>query len=54
LTGDDTCTNGIVTAGNQSLILNQSGANYIKNLLNDNRLIREIMCYTILNETIKK
>ena len=54
LTQEGICTNGIVTIGNETQILNQSAAEYIKNLSSDNRLMGEIFCQAMLNETITK
>ena len=54
LTEEGICTNGIVTIGNESQILNQSAAEYIKNLSRDNRLMGEVFCEAMLNETIPK
>jgi len=54
LTQEGICTNGIVTIGNETQILNQSAAEYIKNLSSDNRLMGEIFCQAMLNETIAK
>ena len=54
LTEEGICTNGVVTIGNETQILNQSAAEYIKNLSSDNRLMGEVFCHTMLNETIAK
>ena len=54
LTEEGICTNGVVTIGNESQILNQSAAEYIKNLSSDNRLMGEVFCQSMLNETIAK
>jgi hypothetical protein len=54
LTEEGICTNGVLTIGNESQILNQSAAEYIKNLSSDNRLMGEVFCHAILNETIAK
>lgn len=54
LTQEGICTNGIVTIGNETQILNQSAAEYIKNLSSDNRLMGEVFCQAMLNETITK
>lgn len=54
LTQEGICTNGIVTIGNETQILNQSAAEYIKNLSSDNRLMGEVFCQAMLNETIAK
>jgi hypothetical protein len=54
LTETGICTNGNVTIGNETHILNQSAADYIKNLTKDNRLIAEMLCHSLLNETTMK
>lgn len=54
LTEEGICTNGVVTIGNETQILNQSAAEYIKNLSSDNRLMGEVFCHAMLNETIAK
>ena len=54
LTEDGICTNGVVTIGNETQILSQSAAEYIKNLSSDNRLMGEVFCQSMLNETIAK
>ncbi|HKQ20761.1 MAG TPA: hypothetical protein VJS91_01870 [Nitrososphaeraceae archaeon] len=54
LTEDGICTNGVVTIGNATQILNQSAGEYIKNLSSDNRLMGEVFCQAMLNETIAK
>jgi len=54
LTENGICTNGNVTIHNQTQILNQSAGEYIKNLTTDNRLMAEIMCHALLNETTSK
>ncbi len=54
LTEEGICTNGVVIIGNETQILNQSAAEYIKNLSSDNRLMGEVFCHAILNETIGK
>lgn len=54
LTEEGICTNGVVTIGNETQILNQSAGEYIKNLSSDNRLMGEVFCSAMLNETIAK
>jgi hypothetical protein len=54
LTDDGTCANGIAIIGNETQILNQSAADYIRNLTTDNRLLAEMVCHTMLNETTTK
>ncbi len=54
LTDTGICTDGKVTVGNETQILNQSAANYIKNLTMDNRLMAEMICHSMLNETTTK
>ena len=54
LSEDGTCTNGKIRVGNETLILNQPAADYIKNLTLDNRLVAEMMCHAMLNETTEK
>jgi hypothetical protein len=54
LTENGICTNGKVTIGNETRILNQSAHSYFKNLTMDNRLMAEIMCQARLNETVGK
>jgi hypothetical protein len=51
LTENGTCTDGRTTIGNETRILNQSVAEYIKNLTKDNRVMAEMMCHSMLNET---
>ena len=51
LTETGICTDGKVIIGNETQILNQSAANYIKNLTSDNRLMAEMVCHSMLNET---
>ena len=51
LTEDGTCTNGNITIGNNSKILNQSSADFLKNLTMDNRPMAEIICAAMLNNT---
>jgi len=53
LTEEGICTNGVVTIGNETQILNQSAAEYIKNLSSDNRLMGEVFCHAMLNETMQ-
>ena len=52
LTEEGICTNGVVTIGNETQILNQSAAEYIKNLTSDNHLMGELFCQAMLNETV--
>ena len=52
LTVDGVCTNGNMTIGNETLILNQTAADYIKNLTLDNRIMAEMLCHSMLNETV--
>lgn len=54
LTETGICTDGQVVIGNETQILNQSAAYYIKNLTKDNRLIAEMVCHSMLNETMAK
>ena len=54
LTEEGICTNGVETIGNETQILNQSAAEYIKNLTSDNHLLGEVFCNAMLNETIAK
>jgi hypothetical protein len=54
LTDDGVCTNGNMTIGNETLILNQTAADYIKNLTLDNRIMAEMLCHSMLNETVAK
>ncbi|HKQ20467.1 MAG TPA: hypothetical protein VJS91_00380 [Nitrososphaeraceae archaeon] len=46
--------NGTTTMGNETNISNQTVAEYIANLTKDNRLMAEMMCHSLLNETISK
>ena len=54
LTENGTCTNATTTIGNETRILNQTAAEYIKNLTKDNRIMAEMICHSFLNETISK
>ena len=54
LTDDGVCTNGNMTIGNETLILNQTAADYIKNLTPDNRIMGEMLCHSMLNETVAR
>ena len=54
LTETGICTDGKVIIGNETQILNQSAANYLKNLTTDNRLMAEMVCHAMLNETTAK
>lgn len=54
LTDDGICTNETITIGNETQILNESAADFIKNLTTDNRVIAEIFCEAMLNETTAK
>lgn len=54
LTENGTCTDGRITIGNETRILNQTAAEYIKNLTKDNRVMAEMMCHSMLNETTAK
>ena len=49
LTDNGTCTNGTITIGNETQILNESAADFIKNLTTDNLEMAEIFCEAILN-----
>lgn len=51
LTDNGICTNGKITIGNDSKILNQSSADFLKNLTMDNRPMAEIICDAMLNNT---
>ncbi len=51
LTENGTCTNGNITIGNNSKILNQSSADFLKNLTMDNQPMAEIICAAMLNNT---
>ena len=51
LTEDGVCTNGKITIGNDSKILNQSSADFLKNLTMDNRPMAQIVCDAMLNNT---
>jgi len=51
LTENGTCTNGSTTIGNETRVLNQTTADYIKNLTKDNRVMAELICHSFLNET---
>ena len=51
LTENGTCTNGNITIGNNSKILNQTSADFLKNLTMDNRPMAEIICAAMLNNT---
>jgi hypothetical protein len=51
LTENSTCTDGRIRIGNETRILNQTAAEYIKNLTKDNRVMAEMMCHSMLNET---
>jgi len=53
LTENGICTNGKIRIGNETKILNLSAEDYIRKLTNDNRLIAEMMCHSMLNETEK-
>jgi hypothetical protein len=54
LTENGSCTNGNATIGNESRFLNESADDYLKNLSADNRLMAEILCHGMLNETTAK
>ena len=54
LTDNGICTNGNITIGNETLILNQTAADFIKNLTLDNRIMAEMFCYYMLNETVAR
>ena len=54
LTENGTCTNGKIIIGNETKILNQSAYSFFKNLTLDNRLMAEVLCQAMLNETIRK
>jgi hypothetical protein len=51
VTENGTCTDGNVTIGNETRVLNQSGASFFKNLTMDNRLMAEVLCHAVLDET---
>ena len=51
LTENSNCTDGRIRIGNETRILNQTAAEYIKNLTKDNRVMAEMMCHSMLNET---
>jgi hypothetical protein len=51
LTENGTCTDGRITIGNETRILNRTVVEYIKNLTKDNRVMAEMMCHSMLNET---
>ena len=51
LTENGICTNGKITIGNDSKILNQSSADFLKNLTMDNRPMAQIVCDAMLNNT---
>ncbi len=51
LTENGICTNGRITIGNDSKILNQSSADFLKNLTMDNRPMAQIVCDAMLNNT---
>lgn len=54
LTENGTCTNGQVTVGNSTYILNQTYADWIKKLTSDNRPLAEIICQAILNQSVAR
>lgn len=54
LTDDGVCTNGNITIGNKTQILNQSAADYLKTLTADNLLMAQMMCHAMLNETVAR
>ncbi|HJR83902.1 MAG TPA: hypothetical protein VJ772_00890 [Nitrososphaeraceae archaeon] len=54
LTDNGTCTNGRIILGNETQILNESAADFIKNMTTDNRVMAEIFCQAMLNETTAK
>jgi hypothetical protein len=54
LTDNGICTNGNITIGNETLILNQTAADFIKNLTLDNRIMAEMICHSMLNETVAR
>ena len=54
LTDNGICTNGNITIGNETLILNQTAADFIKNLTLDNRIMAEMFCHSMLNETVAR
>jgi hypothetical protein len=54
LTDNGICTNGNITIGNETLILNQTAADFIKNLTLDNRIMAEMLCHSMLNETVAR
>ena len=54
LTENGTCTNGKIVTGNETRILNQTAAEYLKNLSANNRVMAEMVCHTLLNEIRRK
>lgn len=54
LTENGSCMNGKVQLGNSSYIINQSYADFIKNLTKDNRPMAEVMCQSMVNQNISK
>ena len=54
LTDNGICTNGNITIGNETLILNQTAADFVKNLTLDNRIMAEMFCDSMLNETVAR
>ena len=48
------CTNGKITVANEVQVLNLSIGDYIKKLMSDNRLMAEMLCHSMLNETVAK
>lgn len=49
LTENGTCTSGNVIIGNKTHIENQSYADFITNLTEDNRPLAEVICENMLN-----
>ncbi len=54
LTDNGICTDGNTTIGNETSILNQTAADFIKNLTRDNRIMAEMFCHSMLNETVAR
>jgi hypothetical protein len=54
LTDNGICTNGNITIGNETLIFNQTAADFIKNLTLDNKILAEMFCHSMLNKTVAR
>jgi hypothetical protein len=54
LTENGTCTDGNVVVGNRTYNSNQTYAEWIRNLTNDNRPLAELICQTILNQSVTR